>query len=256
MLTQSNYYESKTYCSASQYKDFMGSHGRLGCEARALATWKGEWKPETTDAMLIGSYVDSLFEGTLEEFKNNHPEIYLKNGDLKAQYRQADVMIERILKDKFFLSTLSGEKQKIVTGEIAGVKFKGKLDSYQPGKAIVDLKTCQSIHKTEWVPDAGKLSWITYWGYDLQLAIYRELIRQETGESLPCFISAVTKEKYPDIAVIHIPDKVLDEAIIEVENNAYKIDELKAGATPTRCEQCDYCKSTKTLKAPVSLFDI
>ena len=37
-----------------------------------------------------------------------------------------------------------------MTAEMFGTLWKVKIDSYHPGKAIVDLKTCQSITKTFW----------------------------------------------------------------------------------------------------------
>lgn len=66
-LTQDNYYgkaASEHYFSVSQYKDFMK------CEAAALARIRGEYNPPPTRAMLVGSFVDSYFEGTLEAFKH------------------------------------------------------------------------------------------------------------------------------------------------------------------------------------------
>ncbi len=65
-LTNKNYYSQKAnkeFFSVSQIKDF------LKCEAQAMAKLSGEWVEEPTTAMLIGSYVDSWFEGTLEDFK-------------------------------------------------------------------------------------------------------------------------------------------------------------------------------------------
>ena len=77
VLTEDNYYSSeadKHFMSVHQYLDFSGHMGVVGCEERALAKLNGEWKEETTDAMLVGSYVDSYFEGTLKQFLKEHPE--------------------------------------------------------------------------------------------------------------------------------------------------------------------------------------
>ena len=76
ILTKDNYYsseENQEYMSVSQYKDFRK------CEAMALASLRGEWVRPQTTALLVGSYIDSWFEGTLEEFKAAHPEIYKKS---------------------------------------------------------------------------------------------------------------------------------------------------------------------------------
>ena len=60
MLTEQNYYENHNYMSASLFKDF------LKCPACAMAKLNGEWKPEKSDALLLGSYVDESLTGTPE----------------------------------------------------------------------------------------------------------------------------------------------------------------------------------------------
>ena len=70
-LTADNYYSdeaNREYLSVSQFKDFVGTYGRMGCEEMALAKIRGEYKTEPSNAMMIGSYVDSYYEGTLDEF--------------------------------------------------------------------------------------------------------------------------------------------------------------------------------------------
>ena len=83
--------------------------------------------------------------------------------------------------DELFMQFMSGEKQVIMTGEIAGVPFKVKHDSYLKGKAIVMEKVMAAIGKFEWVKDVGKVNFVEYWGYDIQGAIYQEVERQNSG---------------------------------------------------------------------------
>ena len=81
MLTNENYFSPENnwkYCGSSQYKDFFGSMGHHGCEAMALAKLRGEWMTEKTTALLVGSYVDAHFEGTLDLFRAQNPEIFTK----------------------------------------------------------------------------------------------------------------------------------------------------------------------------------
>ena len=251
-LTNKNYYSNEAnfeYLSVSQYKDFCGSIGKRGCEAHALAKLKGEWKDETTTPMLVGSYVDSYIEGTLEEFKEQNPLIFKKDGTLKAEYIQAESIIERIEKDKLFMEHLSGEKQVIMTGELFGAKWKIKIDSYIKNKVIVDLKIIKDINERFWVKDFGFTNFIEYWGYDLQLAIYQEIARQNTGNKLPCVIAVADKQKSSNIELIKIPQWLMDDCISDSEANVKRIIDLKTGnAEPTRCEKCDFCKETKILK--------
>ena len=127
----------------------------------------------------IGSYVDRWFEGTIDRFKEEHPEIFKRDGDLKAEYKMADRLIGRAQRDDLFMKYMSGEKQVIMTGEIAGIPWKVKIDSYLEGKAIVDLKVMESITKLKWVRDIGYLDFVRYWGYDIQGAVYQEIARRE-----------------------------------------------------------------------------
>ena len=77
-LNSENYFSEKMlmkYLSASQYKDFAGTTGKPGCEAMAMAKLRGEWQQEMTISLMVGSYVDAHFEGTLDVFKSQHPDI-------------------------------------------------------------------------------------------------------------------------------------------------------------------------------------
>ena len=263
-LTEKNYYTdeaNKRYMSVHQYFDFIGTMGTIGCEERALARLRGDFTEEPTLPMLVGSYVDSYFEGTLDEYRENHPETIATKGktkgELKVPYKQADTMIERCEKDEYFMKFLSGEKQKIFTAELFGCEWKCKLDSYIPGKAIVDLKTSANIHKAWRVADYGYCSFIEYYGYTTQLAVYQKIVDICTGEKLPCYIAVVTKEDSPEIAVINIPQVVLDDALEKVRVNMPTVLAVKNGEIePTRCERCDWCKATKKLTKPILMADL
>ena len=215
-------------------------------------------QPKTT-ALLVGSYVDSYFEGTesLERFKRNNPEIYTQSGELKSDYRRANDIIARIEQDDFFMNCMAGEKQVIMTGDIFGIKWKIKMDSYHPGRVIVDIKIVESIKKLKWVRDIGYLDFIRYWGYDLQGAIYQEVVRQNTGMKLPFYIAAATKETTTDLEVIHVTDNFLQEAMNTAEYHIQRIKEVKSGfAKPERCDNCDHCTLTKKLTGPIGLLDL
>ena len=144
-----------------------------------------------------------------------------------------------------------------LNGELFGTKWKIKMDSYIPDIAIVDLKVMASITKLEWVRDIGYLDFVRYWGYDIQGAIYQEIVRQNTGKKLPFYIAGATKESEPDIRIIHITDNYLAEALNLVEMNMARVLAVKTGnAEPDRCELCDCCRKTRVLKAPISITDL
>ena len=252
MINAKNYYTlelSQQFQSVSQFKNFMD------CPARAMAELSGEFTRESTTAMLIGSYVDAWFEGTLDDFKSNHPEIFLKNGGLKADFVQAEAIIQRISADEEFMKYMSGEKQVIFTGEIANIPFKGKLDSYHAGKCIVDLKVMRDFEPV-W-RHGRKQHFIEAWGYDIQGAVYQELVYQKIGEKLPFIICAVKKEKVPDLAIMEIPQERLDQCLELVREKAPNFQKIKAGdIMPERCEMCDYCKATKKLSGVIDYRDL
>jgi hypothetical protein len=259
-LNNKNYYTPKAnqeFLSVSQYKDFFGSLGKKGCEAKALAKISGEYITEPTTAMLVGSYIDTYFEGTLNKFKEEHPEILKKDGTLKAEYIQAESIIARIEKDKKFMQYLSGEKQTIMTAELFGAKWKIKMDSYLPNKAIVDLKIVSDIYERTFVKDVGAINFIQNWGYDFQLAIYQKVVEENTGHKLPCFIAAADKGKTTNIELIQITQPELDSALIGVQYGVERILKLKSGEEKAeRCGRCDYCKETKVIQKPILMSEL
>lgn len=260
VLTAENYYSkeaNKEYMSVSQYKDFAGTYGKMACEFSAVEKLEERWKQKKTTPLLVGSYVDSYFEGTLEEFKKENPEIFTQKGELKANYKQAERIVARMERDPLFMQYMSGEKQVIMTGELFGAEWKIKIDSFVRGIAITDLKVMASITKLEWVKDIGYLDFVRYWGYDIQGAIYQEIVYQNTGERPPFYIAAGTKEEEPNIEVIHVTQNYLDEAKHMVEMNMPRILRVKNGeAEPDRCEMCDCCRHTKVLKRPISITNL
>lgn len=263
-LTPDNYYSKeadKKYLSVSQIKRFIGCPAKPGCEARAVAELNGEWETPKSEALTIGSYIDVQLTGTdkeKSEFVENHPEMFSSRGatkgELKTVYKAADLMIERAKKDAdnggIFMKTLEGKKQEALIGEIHGFKFKCKPDVLGE-KFITDLKTTESITKRYY--SNGWWNFINYWNYPLQGAVYQEIVFQNTGKKLPFYIAALSKEAEPDIGVFQIPQEDLDAALAEITPEVLeRIVGLKEGKiTPKRCEHCDYCRSTKVIKAPI-----
>ncbi len=144
-----------------------------------------------------------------------------------------------------------------MTGELFDAKWKIKMDSYLEDIAIVDLKVMASITDMKWVKDIGYLDFVRYWGYDIQGAVYQEIVRQNTGKRLPFYIAAATKQKEPDIRIIHVTQNYLDEALNAVKVNMPRILQLKNNETePDRCELCDCCRHNRILKAPISILDL
>lgn len=246
-LTSSNYHSAdanKAFWSVSLFKAFDK------CEAAGLAQVRGQFKREETDALLIGSYVDAYFAGTMDAFKAEYADaMYTKKGELYAKYAHANKIINAVECQPVLMEYLDGDKQTIMTADLFGVPWKIKMDVYN-GERIVDLK-CVKDFEPMYKEGFGRVSWIEYWGYDIQGAIYQRVVEENTGRRLPFYIAAVTKEKTPDVDLIEIPQSVLDAAYKVVEAKIDEFDLVKIGEMdPKECGRCEWCKSVKVLNGP------
>ena len=261
-VTAKNYFDpdiEMAYMGSTQVKNFMR------CEAAELARLKGEYRPAATTAMLVGSYVDAHFEGSLDVFRAQHPELFKRDGTLKAEFTRANDIISRMEADELYSLLMSGQKQVIRTGEIAGAPFKVKIDSLLDGDtcaeivrrfpdtaavmglcdgAIVDQKVMRSL---EDVWDGTERAYVPFWrawGYDVQGAIYQAV----EGHLWPFLLAVGTKEDEPDLRAIHIRDEVLAPKLAEIEDVVPRFQAIKEGRkAPHRCECCAYCRATRKL---------
>jgi hypothetical protein len=229
--------------SVSQYKSF------LKCEAAALAELKGEYIREKSPALLIGSYVDEMLTGTPSSQKKfieeHYSELFKKNGDPYAEVAKANEAISRVKKQPLMMKYLSGQHQKIMTGEIEGVPFKIKMDSYKPAEFISDLKYMASLRSPNLFEPMVK-----YWGYDIQGAIYQEIVYQNTGKRLPFYLVIATKETPSHLEICQINQFDLDEAMEIVKKRVSRFHAIKTGdVPPERCEEydCSYCTESRVI---------
>lgn len=231
ILMSENYYSqeaSENYFSVSQYKDFMK------CEAMAVAKIRGEYQQPMTKALLVGSFVDSYFEGTLPEFMRENPELFTRKNELRSEFRKANEIIGRVKTDPLFMRFMGGEKQKILVFEMFGVPWKMKMDSYLKGVCITDLKVVANFKN------------LPLWRYDLQGAVYQAGVKAWTGERLPFYLAVATKERVTDLDIFQIPQSTLESALDEIRENIGHYDDVKRGIAPPKyCGRCDYCKSVK-----------
>lgn len=274
-LTNKNYYGAKAnqeFMSVSQFKNFKK------CEAMALAELKGEYERPKSKALLLGSFVDEMLTGTKESqtqfIIENRSEIFQKSSKLSkctdeelavllndyslqllsadnkpyAEIVQALETIEKIKKQPLMMQHFNSKHQTIMTGEIAGVPFKIKMDNYKPGEIIADGKYMASLRSPNLFEPMVK-----YWGYDIQGAVYQEIVYQNTGKRLPFYLNIATKEKPAHLAVAEIKQYDLDEALENVIKNAPRYQAIKnREIEPERCEDynCDYCTETAIITEP------
>ena len=262
VLTNENYYSAEAndkYMSVSQFKSMAGTPYKEACELNGLLTFKGVIPPPTSTALLVGSFVAAYFEGTLDDFKAAHPEMYKTTGDkgLKADFVKAEEIIRRVTKDQTFMSYMSGDKQTIMTANIFGIDWKIKMDSFFKDDKIVDLKIMRDMK-----PIFSELAWqrvdfIHYWGYDIQGAIYQKVVEIVTGKKLPFYIACATKEAVTDMDIIEVTQPHLDKALEFVKDNIEHVLNLKNGLIePVACGKCTYCVQNKVLQGPRKIDDI
>lgn len=249
-ITEKNYFgkqASLEYFSVSQYKRF------LECPAAAMAELRGEYDRPRGRALLLGSLVDEMLTGTKKSqdrfFEENETELFKQRGGYYADVAQALETVERVRKQPEMMKYLSGKHQVVMTGEIEGVPFKIKMDSYKPGEFICDLKYMASLRSPNLFEPM-----IKYWGYDIQAACYQEIVRQNTGKVLPFFFDVATKESPAHLALGRISQWNIDEAMEGVRKSIKRFAAIKAGEVAAdRCEEydCDYCTSTKIITEPI-----
>ena len=266
ILTPENYYSPEAdwaYMSYSQYKSFLPEFE--GCEAAAMAQLNQTWHPEEKEAFLVGKYVHAWSDGTLDTIPAEHPEMYSSRGktagELKANFKQAEAMIEMLQNDPFCMFVLTGEKEIPIVAELFGVQWKAKIDVRNTEHGFIsDLKTVKSLNETEWIWDEvdrknKKISFLEKYGYITQAAIYTDMDRivSGLGQRRDYLIVAVTKEDPPDHAVISLKDEArMQEELDKIRDNLPRIIAVKNGEVePERCEKCAYCRETKKLRKAI-----
>lgn len=270
-LTRENYFSQEAqmaYMGSSQFKDF------LSCEAAALAKIQGRYKPPASRSMLVGSYVDAWYSGELPDFTERHPDMFKKDRTLKADFLAANAIIDRMQADQLYSLLMSGEKQVIRTGKIAGVPFKIKIDSLLdaatcrqiaeefPGAApalgfgdgaIVDQKVMRDLGDVWSDEERRMVPFAQAWGYDIQGAIYQAV----AGHMMPFILAVGTREEPADLAALYIPDDALRAKLYEVEDLAPRFQAIKEGREePRRCERCPWCRATRTLRTIVDFREL
>lgn len=250
-LNEENYFSieaDKEYMSVSQYKNFKA------CEAKAYHDLS---IPDSTtkSAFLEGHLFEELVAGNPEKFMAEHPEMVSSRGatagQLKAEFQKVINAAEKFNSQKFFKNIINKcEKQVILTGEIEGVKIKCCLDLFdKKTNSIYDIK-CMKDFKEQWNKDEKTyMPWYYIYGYVLQLAVYREIVRQNFGKEPEevCLIAA-TKEDVPDIQALRFDYALLDIELEEFKKYIKHYDDIKKGKIePHKCNECSYCKTIKEI---------
>lgn len=250
-LTEENYFSTeadKEYMSVSQWKNFKN------CQAKAYHDLEVK---DTTykSAFLEGHLFEELVSGNAEKYMQEHPEMISSRGatagQLKAEFQRVVNAAEKFNSQKFFRNIIDRcEKQVILTGEICEVPVKCCLDLFdRKTNSIYDIK-CMTDFKEQWnKKDKVYEPWYYTWGYVLQLAVYREIVKQNFGkEPKEVALLAATKEEVPDIQAVSFSKEILDMELEEFKNHIKLYDDIKKGKVePHKCNECSYCKKIKEI---------
>lgn len=252
MLNSYNYYSkeiNKEYMSVSTFKSI------LECEAKYIAEQDGLYARPFSKALTVGNYIHSAFDSEQEHLKfieENHENIFkkTKTPSKYAEFEQADKMIKTLREDDFCMELLEGEKEFIMTGELYGMKWKIRIDNLNLEKEFFsDIKTTKGLYDRYWSDRHNSyVSFVQNYNYIMQMYIYKEIIKQNTGVHCKPYIVAVTKENTPDKAVIYLDEGryLLEEKFIT--EHAERVKSVwKREVDVKRCEKCDYCRKTKKL---------
>ena len=249
-LTQENYFSKEAnteYMSVSQFKAFAE------CEAQALHNIEIGGENEKA-AFLEGKLFENWVAGDRALFMAQHPEMISTRGatagQLKAEFNKVIKAAERFLEQDFFKDIINKcEKQVILTGKIEGVKVKCALDLFdRETNSIYDIK-CMKDFKEQWnKEEKSYVPWYYIYGYVLQLAVYREIVRQNFGEPKEIGLMAASKEEEPDLQAKSFSSELLDLELEYFKNNVKRYNDIKKGiVAPTYCGECSYCKSIKQI---------
>ncbi|MFT8878887.1 MAG: PD-(D/E)XK nuclease-like domain-containing protein [Oenococcus sp.] len=230
-LTDKNYYDA-------EHEYYFGSASGLSLYRRnpreCWDYYMNGWRPQEEDqtALLLGNYLHSHFESQQAHGKwvAAHPEIISSKGStkgqLKSQFLIGDKMIDAIERQnniKKFIDK-ADQKEMILTGQIAGMDFKGKLDAVNLDKHyFIDYKTNRDPSQDIKIYDSPDhyeyTNFVKAYGYYTQMALYREMLKQAYGVDFMCYIVAVSKTKVPKVGLLYLESEELDTAYQQALEN-------------------------------------
>lgn len=262
ILSDENYYggeADKQYMSVSQYKDFKK------CEAMALAKLTGSYEPiSDPTALLVGNYVHSYFEAP-----ESHEKFISENKDkmfssrkpygLLKSFQIAEQMIKRLEDEPAFINLYQGEKESIITGELYGVEWKGKIDCLNVDDGyFVDIKTTKDIHERKWNDTyCQRVTFIENYGYVLQMVVYKTLLEMKYGREFTPIIAAVSKQTPSEAKLIMIDEDKMDFELRLLEDKIKHIQRVKTGqAEPKACGRCEYCRANERITEFTSMDEL
>lgn len=137
------------------------------------------------------------------------PELYRRKTSGKIVSSKDFGFIVKLQKSVWLHTAVSallddGLPKATVRAEYCGVPCQMHMDWFSEKHGLVDLKTCDSL---KWFEGDCKR-----FGYVFQMAFYRAVLREATGETAPVHLIAVEKNEPFSTGVWEMPGDVLDQA--------------------------------------------
>lgn len=229
MLTKENYYNDKEFISHSMLCDFVtyDDYGhRIYTPDYFYAKHVAKTiQDEQSDAMLRWTIIDRALTEWMHTLLE-YPVVSRRSGDNPNEITKwMSEDIERILSSvkwfkrlNEFVALPTTRTQWILTGDIIGIKVKGKTDyDNSELKKIVDLKTTGDIMKI-WKDMQFKGYPNITARYVRQLAFYRNMAWQD----YTCYIAGIDESGIP--MWIPIRNDILDAAMVLIVEDIVKLD--------------------------------
>jgi hypothetical protein len=246
---------------------FRQCMGFRQCEAATLAKINRTFEATPkSNAQLVGEYVHKYFQNDRDfhQFEIDHPEMISSRGAtkgyLKAEFRQANQMIDALKADPHFAQMHRRASNSFVVGELFNYPFGVSIDCLNRDKGyLIDIVTTRRpIQATEFHQFAKKrLDVFDRYHLPLKMGIIQQVMLDSFGETYDPYIFLVTKETPP--ATVGVALKPLDWVFdLEVLHEQLpRFAALKRGdVKPTACGVCEYCRTHPTYDGLVSLSDL
>jgi len=223
-----NYYEDISHISSSMIKAYLKSPAYF----EALYVSRNIQR-KSTSALDFGQALDTLLTEGKKEFneqftytvlKRDDPERFEANKHFEGTVL-SDSAYKLVLQCSETIKTTSAYQwlmqtetvsQPILTGNWFGSPIKGRLDwlTVEGDQAwVTDLKTTTNLHPTKFYYHC-----LDY-DYPLQMAMYRELTRQNYPDVtfITCQHLVVSKNDWPQVATFRFSSHLLDKEISRIQ---------------------------------------
>lgn len=200
---------------------------KVGCKSMKHLRYAMDHPTPSTDAMTVGSMCHTavfepqeldnrylIFDGRRDKRTSAYQEVLAeaeaggKEVVKRADLEHAADMGLAVATDPLVKPLIeSGKAEVSLTTEEDGVLVKGRLDWVMSGAGFCDLKTSRDIEK-----HAFGAAFYRY-GYDVSLGLYQRWLSRLRGQDESCYVLCVENTPPYDVAVVVVPQAVLDQGV-------------------------------------------